>query len=196
MNTGMHDAFNLAWKLSLVSRGPRAAEPLLASYSLERSAVARLVLEQTGRTTAIAMMKGEAKQIFRNHVASLVFGSVPVRRVMANMLSEVSVGYPDSPLDRSCDFEHSGPAPGKRGPIRNGEPRVGEGPTPRFALFAAESKVHTGLLRQFPEIVEQKLRIPYDSRGIWLVRPDGYVALRAGSGDTEAVEAYLRGLCN
>ncbi len=196
MNTGMHDAFNLAWKLSLVSRGLCAAEPLLASYSPERSAVARLVLEQTGRTTAIAMMKGEAKQIFRNHVASLVFGLAPVRRVMANMLSEVSVGYPDSPLNRSCDFEHSGPAPGKRGPIRNGEPRVGEGPTPRFALFAAESKVHTGLLRQFPEILEQKLRIPYDSRGIWLVRPDGYVALRAGSGDTEAVEAYLRGLCN
>jgi 2-polyprenyl-6-methoxyphenol hydroxylase-like FAD-dependent oxidoreductase len=48
MNTGMHDAFNLAWKLALVSRGLCAAEPLLTSYSSERSAVAKLVLEATG----------------------------------------------------------------------------------------------------------------------------------------------------
>ena len=128
MNTGMHDAFNLAWKLSLASRGLCAAEPLLASYSLERSAVAKMVLEETGRTTAMAVMKGEAKQTIRNHVASLIFGLAPVRHAVANMLSEVSVGYPDSPLNRSCDFEHSGPAPGKRAPIRDGEPRVGEGP--------------------------------------------------------------------
>ena len=36
MNTGMHDAFNLAWKLSLVSRGLCAAEPLL--HELQRRA--------------------------------------------------------------------------------------------------------------------------------------------------------------
>jgi 2-polyprenyl-6-methoxyphenol hydroxylase-like FAD-dependent oxidoreductase len=62
MNTGMHDAVNLAWKLSLVSRGFCAAEPLLASYSPERSAVATKVLQTTGKTTAIAVTKGEAKQ--------------------------------------------------------------------------------------------------------------------------------------
>src|SRR3984957_979281 len=132
MNTGMHDAFNLAWKLSLASRGLCAAEPLLASYSPERSAVAKAVLEQTGRATGIAVMTGEAKQAIRNHVASLVFGLAPVRHAMANMLSEVSVGYPDSPLNQSYDFQHAGPAPGERAPIRNGETPVGAGSTPRF----------------------------------------------------------------
>src|SRR6202034_368412 len=83
MNTGMHDAFNLSWKLSLVARGLCDAEPLLTSYSSERSAVAKLVLEQTGRATAIAVMKGEAKQTIRNHVASLIFGLAPVRHAMA-----------------------------------------------------------------------------------------------------------------
>jgi 2-polyprenyl-6-methoxyphenol hydroxylase-like FAD-dependent oxidoreductase len=194
MNTGMHDAFNLAWKLSLASRGLCAAEPLLASYSPERSAVAKMVLEQTGRTTAIALMTGEAKQTIRNHVASLVFGLAPVRHAIANMLSEVSVGYPDSPLNRSCDLEHSGPAPGKRSPIRSGEPRVGEGSTPRFALFAAENDALASVARQFADILEPTLRTPYDRGGLWLVRPDGYVALRATSGDAQAVRKYLQGL--
>jgi hypothetical protein len=178
MNTGMHDAFNLAWKLSLASRGPYAAEPLLESYSPERSAVAKLVLEQTGRTTAIAVMKGETKQIFRNHVASFVFGLAPVRHGMANTLSEGSVGYPDSPLNQSCDFEHCEPAPGKRAPIRDGEPPVGEGPTPRFALFAAENDALASAVREFADILEPTLLTPYDGSGLWLVRPDGYVALR------------------
>jgi 2-polyprenyl-6-methoxyphenol hydroxylase-like FAD-dependent oxidoreductase len=194
MNTGMHDAFNLAWKLSLASRGLCAAEPLLASYSAERSAVAKQVLEQTGRTTAIAMMKGGAKQTLRNHVASLVLGLAPVRHAMANLLSEVSVGYPDSPLNRSCDFEHSGPAPGKRAPIRDGEPRVGEGSTPRFALFAAENDALASVAKEFADILEPTLRAPYDGSGLWLVRPDGYVALRAKRGDAQAVREYFHGL--
>jgi 2-polyprenyl-6-methoxyphenol hydroxylase-like FAD-dependent oxidoreductase len=194
MNTGMHDAFNLAWKLSLASRGLCAAEPLLASYSPERSAVAKLVLEQTGRATAIAVMKGEAKQTIRDHLASLVFGLAPVRHTMANMLSEVSVGYPNSPLNRSSDFEHCGPAPGKRAPIRDGEPPVGEGPTPRFALFAKENDALASVAKEFADILEPTLRAPFDGAGLWLVRPDGYVALRAKSGDAQTVQEYLRAL--
>jgi hypothetical protein len=110
------------------------------------------------------------------------------------MLSEVSVGYPDSPLNRSCDFEHSGPAPGKRAPIRNSEPPVGEGPTPRFALFAVENNTLASVAREFVDILEPEMRTPYDASGLWLVRPDGYVALRAKNGDSQAVQEYLRGL--
>lgn len=196
MNTGMHDAFNLAWKLSLVSRGLCAAEPLLLSYSAERSAVAKLVLEATGEATKISLIKGEAKQSIRNHVAAMMFGFAPIRHVMANVLSEVAVGYPDSPLNRSHGFGHDGPAPGKRAPIRKGEASVGGGPTPRFALFAAENEAHARVVNEFAEILEPRLRTPYDAKGLWLVRPDGYVALRAKSGDTEEVEKYLRELCS
>jgi 2-polyprenyl-6-methoxyphenol hydroxylase-like FAD-dependent oxidoreductase len=38
MNTGMQDAFNLAWKLAMVAHGA-ARLSLLDSYSVERSAV-------------------------------------------------------------------------------------------------------------------------------------------------------------
>lgn len=46
MNTGMQDAFNLTWKLALVSRGLYQPEPLLSSYSVERSHIAKLLFEQ------------------------------------------------------------------------------------------------------------------------------------------------------
>ncbi len=45
MNTGMQDAFNLAWKLALVCRGICAEDPLLDSYSSERSEVGGQVLK-------------------------------------------------------------------------------------------------------------------------------------------------------
>jgi len=44
MNTGMQDAFNLAWKLALVQRSEGQPKALLDSYSLERSAVGDQVL--------------------------------------------------------------------------------------------------------------------------------------------------------
>jgi len=46
MNTGIHDAYNLGWKLALVSQG-RAPESLLDSYDKERRAIAGDVLATT-----------------------------------------------------------------------------------------------------------------------------------------------------
>ncbi|MFE0020335.1 FAD-dependent monooxygenase [Amycolatopsis sp. NPDC059021] len=45
-NTGMQDAYNLAWKLAMVVRG-QAGDELLDSYQTERKPVASAVLEQT-----------------------------------------------------------------------------------------------------------------------------------------------------
>jgi 2-polyprenyl-6-methoxyphenol hydroxylase-like FAD-dependent oxidoreductase len=196
MNTGMHDAFNLAWKLALVSCGLCNAEPLLTSYCAERSAVAKLVLEATGRATTLALLKGEAKQSIRNHIASLVFGFAPVRHLMANVLSEVAIGYPDSPLNSSRDLEPSAPAPGKRVPVHEGGVVAGCGSAPRFALFAAEDEAHQEIVKDFGDILEPQLCQPFDAKGLWLVRPDGYVALRAKGGDMKAVRDCLNWLRN
>ena len=52
MNTGMQDAFNLAWKLALVVQ--REAKPeILESYAEDRSPVAKQVLADSGRLTSI-----------------------------------------------------------------------------------------------------------------------------------------------
>jgi 2-polyprenyl-6-methoxyphenol hydroxylase-like FAD-dependent oxidoreductase len=191
MNTGMQDACNLAWKLALVSRGICAPEPLLSSYSAERSAIAKLVLEATGRATTMAVMKGGIKQSIRNHIASLVLGFAPVARTMANALSEMMVGYSDSPLNGQSTHVRGGPEAGKRAPIREGEPPVGSGNTPRFVLFAEDTPAARSLLAKYPKFIESVPRKPYTDGGTWLVRPDGYVALATKRDDWEDVDRYL-----
>jgi 2-polyprenyl-6-methoxyphenol hydroxylase-like FAD-dependent oxidoreductase len=191
MNTGMQDAINLAWKLALVSQGTCAPEPLLSSYSSERSAIAKLVLEATGKTTVLTVLKGGIKQSIRNHIASLVFGLAPVKSAMANILSEMAVGYPDSPLNAKSAHLHGGPHPGQRAPIREGEPAVGSGNTPRFALFAEDTPASRSLLSKYPNFVEPLPRKPYAHGGIWIVRPDGYVALATKHDAWNDVDAYL-----
>ncbi len=149
MNTGMQDACNLAWKLALVSRGLCSPEPLLSIYSAERSAIAELVLDATGKATAIAVMRGGMKQSIRNHVPSLMFGFSPVKDTMANLLSEVSIGYSKSPLNSRTAHAPDGPEPGKRAPIRKNEPPVGSGDTPRFVLYAEPDEVRPDLLEKY-----------------------------------------------
>ena len=149
----------------------------------------------TGRVTAIATMSGEVVQILRNHTASLILGLAPVRKLAANIVSEISLGYSHSPLN--APHAHHPPLPGKRAPIRSGEPMVGAGDTPRFALFAAaDGGVPADLLKRYSDLLEPTLRAPYSPEGLWLVRPDGYVALAGRQGDWTAVAAYLDGIAS
>src|SRR5262249_14718643 len=67
MNTGMQDAFNLAWKLALVIEGS-ARPSLLDSYSPERSAVGDRVLKNAGRLTEAAILRNPLLQSIRNTV--------------------------------------------------------------------------------------------------------------------------------
>jgi len=191
MNTGMQDAFNLTWKLALVSRGLCDPEPLLSSYSIERSHVAKLLLEFTGKATAASILRGGIAQSIRNHVASLVLGFAPVTHAISNVLSEITIGYSDSPLNAKNTHAHDGIKPGKRAPIRDGEPPVGSGDTPRFALFAHPNNVPSDLLQKYSSILESAPRAPFSPDSLSLVRPDGYVALSAKAGDWAAVQAYL-----
>ena len=185
MNTGIQDACNLAWKLALVERGICSAEPLLSSYSIERSAVGEEVLKAAGRLTTIGILKGELKQSIRNHVTSLVLGLPPAREALANSLTEVTIGYPHSPLTEK------GAHAGERAPIRNGEPLVGTGKTPLFVLFAEPGDESSRLIAQYPNLLDPVVRKPFTDGELRLVRPDGYMALSAKSSTGNKVSAYL-----
>jgi 2-polyprenyl-6-methoxyphenol hydroxylase-like FAD-dependent oxidoreductase len=191
MNTGMQDAFNLAWKLAMVVRG-ETAENLLGTYSPERSPIAEAVLKATGRMTSMVTMENKLGQSLRNRTAAFILGLAPVRKFVANVASEISLGYPDSPLNAKKN--HLEPAPGERAPIRASEPAVGAGDAPRFAIFAQADGIPAGLLERFADLVEPALREPYNPDGLWVVRPDGYAALAARRGDWDSVTSYLEGL--
>ena len=192
MNTGMQDAMNLAWKLALAFESSPAAERLLASYSPERSAVGEQVLKQAGRLTAIAVLHNPAAQAVRDFVGGLLLGLAPVRRAMAETLTEIAIGYPKSPLNGPHGA--GGPAPGERVPPVAGQTPVGAGDRPRFALFAAAGPATDRLIAEHADLLEPAPRPPLEPGGLWLVRPDGYVAASAKAGDEAGLGSYLDGL--
>jgi 2-polyprenyl-6-methoxyphenol hydroxylase-like FAD-dependent oxidoreductase len=103
MNTGIQDAWNLGWKLALVSRG--SADPrLLDSYEAERWPVGRFLLRYTDRifgTFTSVMSAGRLSAWVRRHVVPRllprVFGSGRLRTYAFRFVSELAIGYRESP---------------------------------------------------------------------------------------------------
>ena len=97
MNTGIQDAFNLAWKLALVMRG-RAPVQLLGSYNVEREPVARGVLNLTDRITRLATIRNPVVQTARNILLPIVSGIDFFGEKIADRLAELTVNYRSSPI--------------------------------------------------------------------------------------------------
>jgi 2-polyprenyl-6-methoxyphenol hydroxylase-like FAD-dependent oxidoreductase len=193
MNTGMQDAFNLAWKLALVTKGILPDGALLDSYSPERSAVGDKVLADAGRMTALVVVRNHVAQAIRNVVGGFLFGLAPVRRAMAEQLTEVTIGYPDSPLNGPHSHGVA-PAPGERLRPVAGQVAPGSGDSPRFVLYAAPSEAVQDLIARHAALVDPGLRPPLAEGAVHLIRPDGYVACAVARDDAERIDAYLAGL--
>ncbi|HTQ00573.1 MAG TPA: FAD-dependent monooxygenase [Casimicrobiaceae bacterium] len=191
MNTGMQDAFNLAWKLALAVAAARAAERLLDSYSAERSPIAAQVLADSGRLLRIATASNALVQDVRNFMLHHVLGLAPVQHAMVDRLTEVAVEYPHSPLNAGSANGLKGPGPGQR--IVAGQP-FGGGDGPRFALAARPGDGVASLMRDHPSLLDPELREPPDPAGAWLVRPDGYVAAVAPRNEMRRIADYLADL--
>ncbi|NOG74123.1 FAD-dependent monooxygenase [Roseicella sp. DB1501] len=189
MNTGMQDAFNLAWKLALVVRGT-CGEHLLDSYSPERSRVGDEVLKATGRLTAVGTLHNPVAQAVRNTIGHAMLGLAAVRHTVADTMTEVSIGYPDSPLNGPQ--LHGGPAPGERVLPAAGQVPVGSSGAPRFALFAEPTAATADLLKRFDGLTGPEIRPAFRPGAIWLIRPDGYVACAAQ--DAATIAKYLEQL--
>jgi hypothetical protein len=106
----------------------------------------------------------------------------------------VTIGYPESPLNGPSQRKPGGPAPGARIPPIAGQSPIGAGGAPLFALYAAQSEATKHLLRDFPDLLEKDARPPLHEGGIWLARPDGYVAAVAAEPDISALADYLAAL--
>jgi 2-polyprenyl-6-methoxyphenol hydroxylase-like FAD-dependent oxidoreductase len=188
MNTGMQDAFNLAWKLALVVRG-ECCENLLDSYSPERSYVGDQVLKSAARLTVAGTMKNPVAQIARNAIGHLALGFTAVQNAFANTMTQVAVGYPESPLN-GPDIAHDDYKAGQRfRPALEGMP-AGAGRAPRFELFSASNDVVKELPPALAKLVNSRID-PKLGNHIYLVRPDGYLAC---STRVPQVETYLRAL--
>ncbi len=118
MNTGIQDAYNLAWKLALVERG-LADESLLDSYQAERHPVGVQLLKTTDRLFSVLGGHNPLARLARGRVAPLLAGQVLTRpwvlRRAVGLLAQLRLHYPDSPLNAEDGSGwRDAPAPGDR----------------------------------------------------------------------------------
>jgi 2-polyprenyl-6-methoxyphenol hydroxylase-like FAD-dependent oxidoreductase len=187
MNTGMQDAFNLAWKLSLVIGG--VCKPsLLDSYSVERSAVGDMVLRNASRLTDAAIVRNPIIQGLRNTVVKFALGFPQLGHRVANLLAELDIGYPRSPLTVAGAHHPSARKAGERWPER----LPADPGRARFTAIGPADAV-SALAAKFPKLV-QAAAGRADARDLSLVRPDGYVGFAGAASDRAGAEAYLQNL--
>jgi 2-polyprenyl-6-methoxyphenol hydroxylase-like FAD-dependent oxidoreductase len=215
MNTGMQDAFNLGWKLALAC-ADEAAPDLLDSYGEERHPVAARVIEQTTLLTRVGTLEHGLARRLRNQAMHLATGLAPVQHALANQVEETDIEYRDSPIVAWEPRGVKGPRAGDAAPDVSGvEPALhaalasaghtamyvagrGDPPEPLSAgtgtrhVLVAESDPggFDAVVHDPGRLVDRRYGIG-DEGGLVLVRPDGYVGLRARLGDEAAVASYL-----
>lgn len=97
MNTGIQDAYNLAWKLALVVKG-KADQRLLDSYQDERHPVGQAVLKGTDMATKVATLRHPVAQQIRNHVLSFLSSQEVIQQRLLRNGSLIGVNYRHSPI--------------------------------------------------------------------------------------------------
>jgi 2-polyprenyl-6-methoxyphenol hydroxylase-like FAD-dependent oxidoreductase len=114
MNTGIQDAFNLAWKLAAVIKG--GADPaLLDSYESERYPVAEDLLKGTDRGFQLMVQPGDLASFAMKLFGSGVIALEAVQDRLRRVLGEVTINYRPSALAE----DHGGsigPIAGDRAP--------------------------------------------------------------------------------
>ncbi|MBW5485993.1 FAD-dependent oxidoreductase, partial [Streptomyces bambusae] len=119
MNTGVQEAYNLAWKLAMVEGG-RAGRELLDTYGEERVPVGRALLGSTRQATFLVQFKNALAGAALPVVMGVVRRTGPLRRAVQRKvlggMSGLRLGYPDSSLTTAAEPGQggTGPEPGAR----------------------------------------------------------------------------------
>jgi 3-(3-hydroxy-phenyl)propionate hydroxylase len=114
MNYGMHDAFNLAWKLAAVIKG-EARPALLDTYSAERHPVDKSLVRGTDRAFHLMLQAPAASGAAMRLLGPMALGLAPLKKRIRDVLAEMNVAYGASPLSEDHGGSH-GPEAGDRAP--------------------------------------------------------------------------------
>ncbi len=114
MNYGMHDAFNLGWKLAAVAKGEAKPE-LLDTYMAERHPADEGLIRGTDVAYHLMVEPHAIKTVLMKNVMPTLLHFEPLRKQVRDTLAEMNVAYPASPLTEDRGGSH-GPQPGERAP--------------------------------------------------------------------------------
>lgn len=215
MNTGIQDAYNLAWKLALVLKGA-AAERILETYNEERLPNAKRLLQTTDRMFNLAAGTDWFLNLIRTTVfppmAKFILSLDAVKERFFPLISQIGITYRDGSLsdhDGDGDFEIKA---GDRMPyfLVDGESIYDKLREPKFHLLTFSDgdgdralefqQQHLKMKTQDSELIDHFV-IPLDPRVATvfgsdkpftvLLRPDNYIALISRNTSSSRVSAYL-----
>jgi len=203
MNTGIGDAVNLAWKLAAVLHG-RASPAVLDSYEPERITFARRLVATTDQAfTAVTSSGAMARRIRLDivpRVLPLLFNLRAVRRLMFRTVSQTAVNYRGSTLSEGQAGSVHG---GDRLPWVEPDSNDADNFTPLTSLdwqvhvygtappdIQAMCEGRKLPLHVFPWRPEMD-RTDLQRDAVYLIRPDGYVALADLRANAAALGSYL-----
>jgi 2-polyprenyl-6-methoxyphenol hydroxylase-like FAD-dependent oxidoreductase len=204
MNTGIGDAVNLAWKLAAVLQR-RAAPAILDTYEAERIAFARRLVATTDRAFTGVTSSSPLARAIRLRVVPLVLPPLVsmrrARRFIFRTVSQAAITYRDSAASE-----------GQAGAVHGGDrlpwvPRQ-SGPDNFAPLSSLDWQVHvygsaSPAIREACAARHLPLHeVAWDATAadaglrrdaLYLVRPDGYVALASSGASPETeLERYLK----
>ncbi len=119
-NTGIQDAFNLAWKLALVIQG-KASETLLDTYQEERRPIARNVLRATHQLTGIFYQRNLLARTMRDLIALPLLKQPVIQRRLLWETSELGIHYRSSTLSYTPSRTMWASIPVKRKALQAGD---------------------------------------------------------------------------
>jgi 2-polyprenyl-6-methoxyphenol hydroxylase-like FAD-dependent oxidoreductase len=219
MNTGLQDAYNLAWKLALVIAS-RADSALLDTYEMERRPVAQRLLRTTDRAFMLVVSDSWLAEMIRTRVlarlAAFAMTRERVRRFAFRTISQIGIRYRRSSLSQTLrGVPETAPRAGDRFPWlqltlrENGpiEDCFGQLDDTRFNLLVIgqpaprDPAPGLGDLLQAREIPDTKhnerelARAGIAGPAYYLLRPDGHVGLAGTRLDVDTIRRYLARRC-
>jgi len=215
MNTGLQDAYNLAWKLALVIDG-HAGESLLDSYEAERIPVARRLVRTTDRAFTFIVSSRWMGGVFRVRVLSKLVACAMridrVRKSVFRLISQIGIRYRKSPLSETLPgLPDDAPQAGDRFPWLHlkfspeGPPEdlfarlddtrfnlivIGQ-PSPSLDLPELNGLVITHAVPDDPANARELARAAIPVPSFYLLRPDCHIGLAGTRLDAATVNRYL-----
>jgi hypothetical protein len=210
MNTGIGDAYNLAWKLALVVKGG-ANESLLETYNEERLANAQRLLESTDRMFELAAGSTWLMSFIRTTIFPPVAGFMaslePVSKRIFPLISQIGINYRHASLSEHTDDESDHVKAGDRMPYfeLDGQSIFARLQEPKFhlLLFAKGTPAIEcdQLTRTFGDVadcyaipISDRVREIFEREADFAVflRPDNHIAFMSSQITADMIREYLR----
>jgi 2-polyprenyl-6-methoxyphenol hydroxylase-like FAD-dependent oxidoreductase len=212
MNTGIQDAYNLAWKLALVLKAG-AGPGLLDTYNEERLPNARLLVQTTDRMFNLVAGTDWFVNLIRTTVfppmAKFILSLDAVKKRFFPVISQIGITYRDSSLsahDSDDDYEVEA---GQRLPyfLVDGKSVYGNLRQPKFHLITftdGESdyqQEYRSLTESYSQLIDHHVIPLYphvaelfgsDEPFNVLLRPDNYIGLISSDTSADRLKKYLR----